>query len=68
MTQNTYAAEVTYEDPWWVAIVEGVPGAAVETRRLDKLADEVRYGLATLLGVSPDSFDLAWKYDFPNGC
>ena len=62
MSKPAYTVTVTREGPYWVGKVEGVRGAAVETRRLDRLHDEVRHGLAVLLDAEPTSFDL--KYDY----
>jgi hypothetical protein len=64
MSKPTYTVTVTQEGRYWVGKVEGVRGAAVETRRLDRLHDEVRHGLALLLDVDPASLDLSYDYAF----
>lgn len=65
MSRARYQVVVTQEGIHWVGEVRGVQGAVVETRRLDRLEDEIRDGLALLLAVPHDSFDLAWSYDLP---
>lgn len=65
MSNGQYQVAVTQEGAYWVAEVSGVQGAVVETRRLDHLEGEVRDGLALLLAVAHDSFDLNWSYDLP---
>jgi hypothetical protein len=65
MSRAQYQVAVTQEDVYWIAEVAGVRGAAVETRRLDRLEDELRDGLALLLDVPADSFDLTWSYELP---
>lgn len=62
MSKPAYTVTVTREGPYWVGKVEGVRGAAVETRRLDRLHDEVRRGLALLLDAEPTSFHLEYDY------
>lgn len=59
---TTYAVTVTREEPWWVAVVAGLPGGATETRRLDQLETEVRDLIASLTDAEEDSFDLTWKH------
>jgi hypothetical protein len=66
----TYDVTVTREDDVWVGSVlleapkYGPPNlaAATQTRRLAKLADEVRDIVATTNDVDPDSFDLHMDY------
>jgi hypothetical protein len=66
VTQTRYQVTVSREEPYWVGAVSDVPGAVVETRRLDHLEDEIRDGLALLLGVPYDSFGLDWSYELPS--
>jgi hypothetical protein len=66
MTQQTFTVTVTREGPWWVAVVDGVRGSAVETRRLQDLEDEVRDGLALLLDVDAQDLKLTWHYELPD--
>lgn len=58
----TYAVTVSREEPWWVAIVDGLPGGATETRRLDQMEVEVRDLISALTDTAEDSFDLEWTY------
>jgi len=53
---------VSREEPWWVAVVAGLPGGATEARRLDQLEVEVRDLIAGLTDADEDSFDLTWEY------
>lgn len=58
----TYTVTVSREEPWWVAIVEGLAGGATEARRLDHLEVEVRDLISGLTDAAEDSFDLEWNY------
>ena len=62
---TNYTVTVSREEPWWVAVVEGLPGGATESRRLDQLEVEVRDLIAGLTDTSEDDFDLDWKYALP---
>jgi len=62
---TTYTITVSREEPWWVAVVAGLPGGATETRRLDQLETEVRDLIAGLTDVDEDAFDLNWEYSLP---
>ena len=59
---TTYAVTVSRDEPWWVAVVAGLPGGATEARRLDQLEAEVRDLIAGLTDADEDSFDLTWEY------
>lgn len=65
VSQASYLVIVSREGAYWVGAVSDVPGAVVETRRLDHLEDEIRDGLALLVGVPYDSFGLDWSYELP---
>lgn len=52
---------VSREDGFWVAVVDGVPGAATEVRQLAALDTEVRDLLSGLLDQDEDSFDLRYQ-------
>jgi hypothetical protein len=62
---TSYPVSVSREEPWWVAVVAGLPGGATEARRLDQLEAEVRDLIAGLTDTSEDAFDLDWSYDLP---
>src|SRR5262249_42167742 len=62
---TTYAVTVSRDEPWWVAVVAGLPGGATEARRLDQLETEVRDLIAGLTDVDEDAFDLNWEYSLP---
>src|SRR5689334_5189481 len=53
-----YAVTVSREGLWWVAVVDGLPGGATESRRLDQLEAEVRDLIAGLTDTSEDAFEL----------
>jgi len=59
-----FAVQVSREDPWWVALVEGVPGGW-EMRRLEQLEGEVRDGLAVFHDLDPSEVELDWRYELP---
>ena len=62
MARASYPVTVTCEDEFWVAVVEGVPGAATETRHLSTLETEVRDLLAGLTGQDEHDFDLDFRH------
>jgi len=65
MSRPTYRVTVTREDGYWVAVVDGLRGGATETRRLDRIEDQVRELVAGLADAREDSFQLAWEYELP---
>jgi hypothetical protein len=65
MSRPTYRVTVTREDGYWVAVVDGLRGGATETRRLDRIEDQVRELVAWLADAREDSFQLAWQYELP---
>jgi len=65
MNRPTYRVTVTREDGYWVAVVDGLRGGATETRRLDRIEDQVRELVAWLADAREDSFQLAWQYELP---
>ena len=62
---TSYTVTVSREEPWWVAVVDGLPGGATEARRLSQLETEVRDLIAGLTDTTEDAFDLDWSYDLP---
>jgi hypothetical protein len=64
-SMTSYTVTVSREEPWWVAVVGGLPGGATEARRLNQLETEVRDLIAGLTDSSEDAFELDWTYDLP---
>ena len=62
---TSYTVRVSREEPWWVAVVSGLPGGATEARRLSQLETEVRDLIAGLTDSDEDAFELDWTYDLP---
>ncbi|MFB2596430.1 hypothetical protein ACEXQE_01415 [Herbiconiux sp. P17] len=60
---KTYHVTVTREEPYWVAVVDGLLGGATESRSLAALDGEVRDLIAGLTDVDDDSFLLEWNYE-----
>ena len=60
---TSYTVTVSREEPWWVAVVSGLPGGATESRRLSQLETEVRDVIAGLTDSDEDAFQLDWTYD-----
>jgi hypothetical protein len=58
---NTYHVTVTREEPYWVGVVDGLPGGATESRSLAALDGEVRDLIAGLTDADDDSFQLEWN-------
>jgi hypothetical protein len=64
MSRDTYHVTVRREDPWWVAMVDGV--GATETRTVTTLKDMVRDLVVVMREVDdPTGFDVRWNYDLP---
>jgi len=59
---KTFKVQVLRESPYWVAVVDGVPGGAAEARSLSSLEVEVRDLLAGLLDMDEGSLSLEWDY------
>ena len=59
---NRYHVVVTREKPFWVAVVQGLPGGATESRSLALLDGEVRDLVSGLTDVDEDAFELSWDY------
>jgi hypothetical protein len=55
---------VRRDDPWWVAVVDGV--GATETRTVTALEDMVRDLVVVMRELDdPRTFDVRWTYDLP---
>jgi hypothetical protein len=65
MSPPTWRVTVTREDGYWVAVVNGLRGGATETRRLDRVEEEVRDLVAWLTDTADSAFDLTWEYQLP---
>ncbi|ROQ15541.1 hypothetical protein EDF54_0404 [Rathayibacter sp. PhB93] len=59
---NRYHVVVTREKPFWVAVVQGLPGGATESRSLALLDGEVRDLVSGLTDVDEDTVELTWDY------
>ncbi len=59
---NRYHVVVTREKPFWVAVVQGLPGGATESRSLALLDGEVRDLASGLTDVDEDTVELTWDY------
>lgn len=59
---KTFKVQVLREPPYWVGVIDGVPGGATEARSLSSLEVEVRDLLAGLLDVDEDSLSLEGDY------
>ncbi|NQX05522.1 hypothetical protein HQQ82_11530 [Rathayibacter sp. VKM Ac-2856] len=59
---NRYEVAVTQEKPFWVAVVQGLPGGAAESRSLALLEGEVRDLVSALTNVDDDTLELSWDF------
>lgn len=59
---RSYHVNVSREDGFWVASVDGMRGGTVEIRRLPTLEREVRMLVCGLMDVTEDSFSLWFDY------
>jgi predicted RNase H-like HicB family nuclease len=56
---KTYRVECEWDDTgWWVVTVPEVSGAVTQSKRLDKVPDDVGEVLELLTGRKPDSYEL----------
>ena len=56
--RNTYGVETRRSGRWWAIDVPAVKGAFSQARRLSEVEPMARDAIATILDVSPRSFDL----------
>jgi hypothetical protein len=62
-----YEVTVTRDDGLWAAVISGLPPqmiGATDVERFAELDTEVRDLIAGLTDADPDSFGLAWRYEF----
>lgn len=62
-----YEVTVTRDDGLWAAVINGLPPQAIGATDVERFADldtEVRDLIAGLTDTDPDSFGLAWRYEF----
>jgi hypothetical protein len=64
MNSDTYQVTISREEPWWVAVVDGV--GATEARKIAELEDMVRDLIVVMRDLDEPSFDLVWDYDLPS--
>lgn len=56
---KTYRVECEWDDTgWWVVTIPEVPGAVTQSKRLDKVPDDVGEVLELLVGSKPGSYQL----------
>jgi hypothetical protein len=65
MTRDTYQVTISREDPWWVAVVDGV--GATEAKKVAELEAMVRDLIVVMRDLDKPDFDLIWGYDMPTG-
>ena len=58
VAMNTYTARARRSGDWWAIDVPELPGVFSQARRLDLVEGMARDALATMLGVSSDSFSV----------
>lgn len=64
---TTYTVEARKDGRWWVLTVPEVPGAVSQVRSLTQADEYAREAVAFVLGVAPESFELAVKPTLPRG-
>jgi hypothetical protein len=62
-----YKAHAVREGDQWAIRVDGVPGVQTQARRQEDVAFIARDGLALVLDVPEDSFDLAIYHETARG-
>jgi hypothetical protein len=65
MTRDTYQVTISREDPWWVAVVDGV--GATEAKRVTDLDEMVRDLIVVMRDLDCPDFNLIWACDL-TGC
>jgi len=63
VTSDIYRATISREDPWWVAIVEGI--GATESKTVADLEDMVRDLIVVMCDLDDPDFNITWDYDLP---
>jgi hypothetical protein len=63
MNYDTYRVTISREEPWWVAVIDGV--GATEAKKIAELEDMVRDLIMVMRDLDKPDFDLAWDYDLP---
>ncbi|MGO9220574.1 MAG: hypothetical protein ACLP5E_22860 [Streptosporangiaceae bacterium] len=63
MTRATYRATISREDPWWVAVVDGV--GATESRTIADLEDMISDLIVTMRDLDVPDFSVIYEYDLP---
>ncbi|AOS63058.1 hypothetical protein [Actinoalloteichus hymeniacidonis] len=58
-----FVVRVSREDNLWVAVVDGLPGGATDTIRLDDIELETRDLIAGLTDREPSGFQLEWRFE-----
>ena len=64
MNRDMYRVTISREEPWWVAVVDGV--GATEAKRIAELEDMVRDLIMVMRDLDKPDFDLVWDYDLPS--
>jgi bifunctional DNA-binding transcriptional regulator/antitoxin component of YhaV-PrlF toxin-antitoxin module/predicted RNase H-like HicB family nuclease len=63
--RNTYKLIATREGGWWSIEVPEIPGVFSQARRLDQAEETARDGIALMLEVPEDSFDVVVEAQLP---
>lgn len=63
MNHGTYSVTISREEPWWVAVVDGV--GATEAKKIAELEDMVRDLIIVMRDLDRRGFDLVWDHDLP---
>jgi hypothetical protein len=63
MNHDTYRVTISREEPWWVAVVDGV--GATEAKKIAELEGMVRDLIVVMRDIDKPDFDLVWDYDLP---
>lgn len=64
MTRDTYRVTISREDPWWVAVVDGV--GATEAKKVSELKGMVHDLVVVMQDLDEPDFELTWDYDLPH--
>ena len=63
MSRETYRATISREDPWWVAVVDGV--GATESKTIADLEDMISDLIIVMRDLDRPDFNVIYDYDLP---
>lgn len=63
MNQDSYLVTISHDQPWWLAVVDGV--GTTKAKKVSELAGKVRDLIMLTRDTGKPGFDLVWDYYLP---